>query len=308
MANYKVSYKVLSQQGEVIKGIAKEVDGYASRVDNIRSKLGDDDLLREIRQNLQKLSQQLGESRMVLSMAADVVEKCVEGYSGTEQKVVKKVDRVKAHNRDFYKNPVVVASAGVVVAAGGAMPASAAAMPSAAAAAPVASAAPVGAAPDVAPAAAETTVNVTMVNSETTTVNITGAAPAASAPAAEMPAAAPMGAARSIADVATATAATGGAGLFGAAAMGAAAAGGAAAGAAGLVGAQKLHQFLKDKKQEELKKKSADTPKPAPEKPAQEEEDPEILLERALKEAAKYRKLEEDSKPTPPDNTPKIGG
>ena len=308
MANYKVSYKVLSQQGEVIKGIAKEVDGYASRVDNIRSKLGDDDLLREIRQNLQKLSQQLGESRMVLSMAADVVEKCVEGYSGTEQKVVKKVDRVKAHNRDFYKNPVVVASAGVVVAAGGAMPASAAAMPSAAAAAPVASAAPVGAAPDVAPAAAETTVNVTMVNSETTTVNITGAAPAASAPAAEMPAAAPMGAARSIADVATATAATGGAGLSGAAAMGAAAAGGAAAGAAGLVGAQKLHQFLKDKKQEELKKKSADTPKPAPEKPAQEEEDPEILLERALKEAAKYRKLEEDSKPTPPDNTPKIGG
>ena len=308
MANYKVSYKVLSQQGEVIKGIAKEVDGYASRVDNIRSKLGDDDLLREIRQNLQKLSQQLGESRMVLSMAADVVEKCVEGYSGTEQKVVKKVDRVKAHNRDFYKNPVVVASAGVVVAAGGAMPASAAAMPSAAAAAPVASAAPVGAAPEVAPAAAETTVNVTMVNNETTTVNITGAAPAASAPAAEMPAAAPMGAARSIADVATATAATGGAGLSGAAAMGAAAAGGAAAGAAGLVGAQKLHQFLKDKKQEELKKKSADTPKPAPEKPAQEEEDPEILLERALKEAAKYRKLEEDSKPTPPDNTPKIGG
>lgn len=112
MAHYKVSYKVLSEQGATLKTIAKQIDDYASRIDAVRGKLGDDKLLQTTRVNLQKLSQQLEENRIVVNMAADVVEKCVEGYSGTEVIIVKKVDSVKAHNRDFYKNPVSVPSAG----------------------------------------------------------------------------------------------------------------------------------------------------------------------------------------------------
>lgn len=117
MANYKVSYKVLSQQGTELKAIAKLVDGYADRVNKIRGKLGDDNMLAEIRQNLQKLSAQLGESRAILNMAGEVLTKSVASYTNVEAKQVKAVDNVAAHKRDFYKNPVVVASAGAAAAA-----------------------------------------------------------------------------------------------------------------------------------------------------------------------------------------------
>ncbi|TCL59035.1 hypothetical protein EDD76_105211 [Kineothrix alysoides] len=118
MANYKVSYKMLAKQGEELKAVAKLVDGYAERVNQVRGKLGQDEMLAEVRNNLQKLNTQLGESRMVLNTAGELLSKTVETYTGTETRQVKKVDNLKAHNRDFYKNPVTVASAGG--AAGGA--------------------------------------------------------------------------------------------------------------------------------------------------------------------------------------------
>lgn len=123
MAGYKVSHKVLRQQGEDIKAVAKLVDGYADRVGQIRGKLGSDGLLAEVRSNLQKLQTQLGESRTVLNTAGEFLVKTVESYTGVETRQVKKVDSTRAHNRDFYKNPVVVASAGG--AAGGAVAAAA---------------------------------------------------------------------------------------------------------------------------------------------------------------------------------------
>lgn len=112
MAEYKVSYKVLGQQGEDMKAVAKMVDSYAERVAQINGKLGSDALLEQVRGNLQKLYTQLGESRSVLNTAGELLLKSVEGYTGAETRQVKKVDSMKAHNRDFYKNPVVVASAG----------------------------------------------------------------------------------------------------------------------------------------------------------------------------------------------------
>lgn len=112
VAGYKVSYKVLRQQGEEIKAVAKLVDGYAERIAQISGKLGDGEMLSEVRGNLQKLRTQLGESRAVLNTSGDLLIKSVENYGGTETRQVKKVDGMKAHNRDFYKNPVVVASAG----------------------------------------------------------------------------------------------------------------------------------------------------------------------------------------------------
>lgn len=117
MANYKVSYKMLAQQGEELKSAAKLVDGYAERVNQVRGKLGQDEMLAEVRNNLQKLGTQLGESRTVLNAAGELLSKTVETYTGTETRQVKKVDNLKAHNRDFYKNPVTVASAGGAAAA-----------------------------------------------------------------------------------------------------------------------------------------------------------------------------------------------
>lgn len=152
MAGYRVSYKVLRQQGEDMKAVAKLLDGYADKVAQISGKLGDDALLAEVRGNLQKLRGQLGESRTVLNASGELLIKTVESYGGAEKRQVKKVDGMRAHNRDFYKRPVVVASAGGA-AAGGA-----------------ASAASVRAA---APAAATTTT----VNYTDNSINVTNAAP-----------------------------------------------------------------------------------------------------------------------------------
>ncbi|MCL2699918.1 MAG: hypothetical protein FWE68_06355, partial [Defluviitaleaceae bacterium] len=124
MASYKISYKILRQQGEDMKSAAKLVDGYTERLSQIRGRLGDDNMLAEVRSNLQKLGVQLGESRAILNTAGEFLVKTVDSYSGAEVRQVKKVDATKAHNRDFYKNPVVVASVGG--AAGGAAVAGAA--------------------------------------------------------------------------------------------------------------------------------------------------------------------------------------
>ncbi len=112
MTAYKVSYGVLTRQGAELVKLAKLVDGYAERVNAIKARLGGDSLLESVRGNLARLAAQLGESRTVLNTAGSLLEKAVEGYSGSETRQVKKVDSLKAHNRDFYKNPVVVASAG----------------------------------------------------------------------------------------------------------------------------------------------------------------------------------------------------
>ena len=125
MAGYRVSYKILRQQGDDMKAVAKMIDGYADKVAQISGKLGNDELLAEVRGNLQKLRTQLGESRAVLNTSGELLIKTVESYGGAETRQVKKVDGMKAHNRDFYKKPVVVASVGgaaAATAAGAAMP------------------------------------------------------------------------------------------------------------------------------------------------------------------------------------------
>ena len=127
MGSYKVSYKVLRQQGDDMKAVAKLVDGYAEQVTKIHGKLGDDVLLAEVRKNLSKLREQLLESRTVMNTAGEFLVSSVDSYSDVEIRQVKKVDGTKAHNRDFYKNPVVVASAGG--AAGGAVAAGAVSAP-----------------------------------------------------------------------------------------------------------------------------------------------------------------------------------
>jgi hypothetical protein len=112
MPGYKVSYKILRQQGDDMKAVAKLVDGYSERVAQVSGKLGEGDLLAQVRTNLGKLREQLGESRTVLNTAGEFLTKTVDSYTGVEVRQVKKADSTRAHNRDFYKNPVVVASVG----------------------------------------------------------------------------------------------------------------------------------------------------------------------------------------------------
>ncbi|MCR4990592.1 MAG: hypothetical protein K6A38_07000 [Lachnospiraceae bacterium] len=109
---YKVSYKVVSEQGEQLKNTAKDMDNYIQSLNQIVSKLGNDELLNSVREDLKKFQKQLEEEKTILNLAGQILSEIVQSYSGAEKKSVQKVDKTKAHNRDFYKRPVAVASAG----------------------------------------------------------------------------------------------------------------------------------------------------------------------------------------------------
>ena len=177
MGSYKVSYKVLRQQGDDMKATAKLLDGYAEQVAKINGKLGDDALLAEVRKNLSKLREQLVESRAVINTAGEFLVSAVDGYSDVEVRQVKKVDGTKAHNRDFYKNPVVVASAGG--AAGGAVVSSVAAPTSGGAGAVVAEPSP--AAINYTENNTDNSVNVTYMESNSSSAAVSAAQPLAAA-------------------------------------------------------------------------------------------------------------------------------
>lgn len=116
---YKISYKVASQQAEQLKNIAKDMDNYVNQINQIVGKLGNDELLQSVRNDLNKFKKQLEEEKTVLNLAGSVIADVIQSFSGVEKKSVGKVDKAKAHNRDFYKRPVSVASAGGGAAGGG---------------------------------------------------------------------------------------------------------------------------------------------------------------------------------------------
>ena len=114
---HKVSYKVVSEQGETLKKVAKDMDNYVNQLDNILSKIGGDELFHSVKSDLKKFKKQLEEEKTVLNLSGQILQDVVQVYSGTEKKNVQKVDKTKAHTRDFYKRPVAVASAGGAAAA-----------------------------------------------------------------------------------------------------------------------------------------------------------------------------------------------
>ena len=117
---YKISYKVAAEQAEQLKNIAKDMDNYVNQLNQIVGKLGNDELLQSVRNDLNKFKKQLEEEKTVLNLASSVISDVIRSFSGVEKKSVGKVDKAKAHNRDFYKRPVAVASAGGGAAAGAA--------------------------------------------------------------------------------------------------------------------------------------------------------------------------------------------
>lgn len=117
---YKISYKVAAEQAEQLKNIAKDMDNYVNQVNQIVGKLGNDELLQSVRNDLNKFKKQLEEEKTILNLASSVISDVIQSFSGVEKKSVGKVDKAKAHNRDFYKRPVAVASAGAGAGAGAA--------------------------------------------------------------------------------------------------------------------------------------------------------------------------------------------
>ncbi|MDR1589317.1 MAG: hypothetical protein LBS51_03910 [Oscillospiraceae bacterium] len=287
MATYKVSYKMLAKQGEELKAAAKLVDGYAERVTQVRGKLGEDQMLAEVRSNLSKLQTQLGESRVILNTAGELLTKTVGTYTTTETRQVKKVDSLKAHNRDFYKNPVVVASAGGATAA--------AATGAGTGAGAGAGAATAGAATS---AGADTPVATTVNYTETNTVNYTQATvvtdSSVSSPIPDgQSAPSPVNTAAAVST--PAAAAKAGAGNVAGMAAGVGAAGGVL-GVGGVLGAKKLaDNAKKNKKQQPDAVGKSEAGPPGVQKPdtpgKSDDYDPEAELAAALE---RVRRLEEE--------------
>jgi hypothetical protein len=237
-------------------------------------------MLAEIRNNLQKLNTQLGESRAILNTAGELLTKNVENYSGAEVRQVKKVDSMKAHNRDFYKNPVVVASVGG--AAGGATVGAVAGAASAGAATPAGSTTTVNytdnsvnnnyTSPEMSEAATipDTTAGVASSASDVYAQN--SATPVSIAPT-QSPSVTPQPAAANPTQPAPGGPAAAGSGMSTAAkvATGAGAAGAVAAG--GIFGGREIKKH-KDAKEVSAEKTGASV---------EEEYDPEAELEKALK-------------------------
>ena len=267
MARYKVSYKVLREQGEELKAAAKLMDGYTERVNQIRGKLGSDEMLASVRNNLQKLAVQMGESRAIINMAGGVLTQSVEGYATLENRQVKKVDALKAHNRDFYKNPVVVASAGGAAAGGSAAGTAASANTAA------------GTATAAGPTTVEYTQNNTVINYS---VSPEAANTSANTPAVSFAAPSSAGAGTAAAGAGAQKSAAVGAGIAaGAGALGAAAGAGAAY-AAGRV-----------KKRRDEQKKTGTEKADAP-----PEDDPEVQLAQAIERVKRLGEEDEGTGPS----------
>ena len=115
---YRISYKVASEQSGALKQTAKDMDNYIAQINKIIKNLGTDELLKGARDNLTAFSKQLEAEKTFLNMAGQVLIDVVQAYTSTEKKNVAKVDKTKAHNRDFYKRPVTVASAGAASGGG----------------------------------------------------------------------------------------------------------------------------------------------------------------------------------------------
>ena len=87
---YKVSYKVVSEQGEQLKNMAKDLDNYISQVNQIISKLGNDELLVSVREDLKKFGKQLEEEKTIFNLAGQILSDIVQSYTGAEKRAYRR--------------------------------------------------------------------------------------------------------------------------------------------------------------------------------------------------------------------------
>ncbi len=116
MSEYKVSYKLLAQQADDLLKVSSQLTTYSDQLSAIVPKLGEDELLQQLKTNINELAASMAESAELTSIAGNTLKESVEEYSNTEVKLVQHSEGTKAHSRDFYKNPVSVGGGGASVA------------------------------------------------------------------------------------------------------------------------------------------------------------------------------------------------
>lgn len=115
MASVKVSAHSLEQQKKEYEKAVKNLDNALEQIKKVNASLGKDAMLDGVRQALTKLAASLETRAGVIRLMTKALEQSNAKYTAAQKKAVTKSNQFRAHNRDFYGNPVVV-----TVVAGGA--------------------------------------------------------------------------------------------------------------------------------------------------------------------------------------------
>ena len=115
MASVKVSAHSLEQQKKEYEKAVKNLDNALEQIKRVNASLGKDAMLDGVRQALTKLAASLKTRAGVILLMTKALEQSNAKYTAAQKKAVTKSNQFRAHNRDFYGNPVVV-----TVVAGGA--------------------------------------------------------------------------------------------------------------------------------------------------------------------------------------------
>ena len=115
MASVKVSAHSLEQQKKAYEKAVKNLDNALEQIKKVNASQGKDAMLDGVRQALTKLAASLETRAGVILLMTKALEQSNAKYTAAQKKAVTKSNQFRAHNRDFYGNPVVV-----TVVAGGA--------------------------------------------------------------------------------------------------------------------------------------------------------------------------------------------
>ena len=120
MASVKVSAHSLEQQKKEYEKEVKNLDNALEQIKKVNASLGKDAMLNGVRQALTKLAASLETRAGVILLMTKALEQSNAKYTAAKKKAVTKSNQSRAHNRDFYGNPVVVTvvAGGAGVAAG----------------------------------------------------------------------------------------------------------------------------------------------------------------------------------------------
>lgn len=111
MASVKISVDNLNQQKREYDKAIKNLDNALEQIKKVNHSLGKDAMLEEVRNGLARLSASLETRAGVLLLMTKALEQSGEKYIAAQKKAVTKSNQFRAHNRDFYGNPVVVTAA-----------------------------------------------------------------------------------------------------------------------------------------------------------------------------------------------------
>ena len=112
MGKFKVNYKMLAELSGEVREIGNQLKTQGDELRSVNGNLENDKSLTNIKKQILSGAESIDELTVGLNAIAEVMSAGAEKYQKGESSGTKKVDGARAHNRDFYKNPVSVPSAG----------------------------------------------------------------------------------------------------------------------------------------------------------------------------------------------------